>query len=94
MWKTCAQSHRFGLGRLGGGGYHWGGGVGEPRTGIIYTYISMYVRKSLHPSIHPSIHACMHACEHAQMHTRMQIILLYVGGVCRWVGRQAGRQVR
>ena len=36
MWKTCAQSHRFGLGRVGGGGYH-GGGVGEPRTGIIYT---------------------------------------------------------
>ena len=35
MWKTCAQSHRFGLGRVGGG-YHWGGGVGEPRTGIIY----------------------------------------------------------
>ena len=26
---------RFGEG--GGGGYHWGGGVGEPRTGIIYT---------------------------------------------------------
>ena len=35
MWKKCAQSHRFGLGRVGGGGYHWGG-VGEPRTGIIY----------------------------------------------------------
>ena len=29
MWKTCAQSHRFGLGRVGGGGYHGGGsGVG------------------------------------------------------------------
>ena len=24
------------LGEGGGGGYHWGGGVGEPRTGIIY----------------------------------------------------------
>ena len=35
MWKTCAQSHRFGLGRVGGG-IPWGG-VGEPRTGIIYT---------------------------------------------------------
>ena len=23
--------------QLGGGGYHGGGGVGEPRTGIIYT---------------------------------------------------------
>ena len=43
MWKTCAQSHRFGLGRVGGG-YHWGGGgVGEPRTGIIYIYICVYV---------------------------------------------------
>ena len=37
MWKTCAQSHRFGLGRVGGGGIPLGGGgVGEPRTGIIY----------------------------------------------------------
>ena len=37
MWKKCAQSHNFGLGRVGGGGgYHWGGGVGEPRTGIIH----------------------------------------------------------
>ena len=36
MWEKCAQSHSFGLGRVGGGGYHWGGGVGEPRTGIIY----------------------------------------------------------
>ena len=35
MWKTCAQSHRFGLGRVGGD--TMGGGVGEPRTGIIYT---------------------------------------------------------
>ena len=34
MWKTCAQSHRFGLGRVG---------VGEPRTGIIYIYIYMCV---------------------------------------------------
>ena len=41
MWKKCAQSHRFGLGRVGGwgGGIPWGGGVGERRTGIIYTPI-------------------------------------------------------
>ena len=39
MWKTCAQSHRFGLGRVGGGIPLGGGGVGEPRTGIIYIYI-------------------------------------------------------
>ena len=44
MWKTCAQSHRFGLGRVGGGGggYHWGGGGGsanrEPGS-YIYVYI-------------------------------------------------------
>ena len=47
MWKKCAQSHSFGLGRVGGGGdYHRGGGVGEPRTGItyIYIYIHMYIR--------------------------------------------------
>ena len=36
MWKTCAQSHRFGLGGWGGGDTIGGGGVGEPRTGIIY----------------------------------------------------------
>ena len=37
MWKKCAQSHRFGLGRVGGIplGRGGGGGVGEPRTGII-----------------------------------------------------------
>ena len=40
MWKTCAQSHRFGLGRVGGGGDTiGGGGVGEPRTGIIYNVV-------------------------------------------------------
>ena len=44
MWEKCAQSHSFGLGRVGGGGgYHWGGGVGEPRTGIIYIYIYTYI---------------------------------------------------
>ena len=37
MWEKCAQSHSFGLGRVGGGGIPLGGGVGEPRTGIIYT---------------------------------------------------------
>ena len=44
MWKTCAQSHRFGLGGWGGGGYHWGG-VGEPRTGIIYIYMYIYIER-------------------------------------------------
>ena len=30
MWEKCAQSHSFGLGRVGGGGgYHWGGGGGR-----------------------------------------------------------------
>ena len=42
MWKKCAQSHRFGLGRVGGGDTI-GGGVGEPRTGIIYIYIYIYI---------------------------------------------------
>ena len=40
MWKTCAQSHRFGLGRVGGGIPLGGGGVGEPRNrDHIYTYV-------------------------------------------------------
>ena len=39
MWEKHAQSQSFGIfgpGRAGGGGYHGGGGVGEPRTGIIH----------------------------------------------------------
>ena len=47
MWKTCAQSHRFGLGRVGGGGgIPWGGGSAnrEPASYIyIYIYISVCV---------------------------------------------------
>ena len=47
MWKTCAQSHRFGLGRVGGGGgIPFGGGGGsanrEPGS-YIHTYVYMYV---------------------------------------------------
>ena len=52
MWKTCAQSHRFGLGRVGGGGIPWGGGVGEPRTGIIYIYISVCVYICIYIYVH------------------------------------------
>ena len=36
MWKKCAQSHRFGLGRVGGRGYHWGGGGSANRE---YVYM-------------------------------------------------------
>ena len=36
MWKTCAQSHRFGLGRVGwGGGGDTFGGVGEPGSYMV-----------------------------------------------------------
>ena len=39
MWQKCAQSHSFGLGRVGGGDTIGGGGVvGQPRTGIIYAF--------------------------------------------------------
>ena len=39
MWKKCAQSHRFGLGRVGGAGIPLGGGVGEPRICVhVYMY--------------------------------------------------------
>ena len=42
-----SQSHRFGLGRVGGWGggdtIGGGGGVGEPRTGIIYVYLKSSV---------------------------------------------------
>ena len=49
MWKKCAQSHRFGLGRWEGGGgdtIGGGGGVGEPRTGIIYTLKRLFKAES------------------------------------------------
>ena len=49
MWKKCAQSHRFGLGRVGVGDTIGGGGVGEPRTGIIYTFIHDVLLESLDP---------------------------------------------
>ena len=70
MWKTCAQSHRFGLGRVEGGGDTIGGGVGEPRTGIIYMYFChckyvceyVYIKKYLyiHIYIYMHIYMCMH----------------------------------
>ena len=37
MWKKCAQSHSFGLGRVGVGVFD------EPRTGIIYIYICIFI---------------------------------------------------
>ena len=50
MWKTCAQSHRFGLGRVGGGGKPLGGGGGrrtENRDHICYDYGIRSARPSL-----------------------------------------------
>ena len=45
-WKRCAQSHRFGLGRVGGwGGIPLGGGGSANRTpgSYIYIYVRMYI---------------------------------------------------
>ena len=39
MWKTCAQSHRFGLGRVGGGG---GSANREPGS-YIYIYVDSWI---------------------------------------------------
>ena len=36
MWKTCAQSHRFGLGRVGGGDTIGGGGRRTENRDHIY----------------------------------------------------------
>ena len=46
MWKTCAQSHRFGLGRVGGGGYHWGGGGSANREPGSYMDSLGYVKQN------------------------------------------------
>ena len=53
MCKKCAQSHRFGLGSGGGGIPLGGGGVGEPRTGIIYSLF--WVMQRLHIWYHYGI---------------------------------------
>ena len=61
MWKTCAQSHRFGLGRVvGGGGIPLvGGGGGGRRTenpGIIYRNLRASLNlflSALHPYCMP-----------------------------------------
>ena len=45
MWEKCAQSHSFGLGRVGGGGYHWGGGGRRTENrDHIYIYIFFFFR--------------------------------------------------
>ena len=46
MCQKRAQS-QIRLGEWGRGGYHWGGGVGEPRTLIIYIYIYISLSLSL-----------------------------------------------
>ena len=40
MWEKCAQSHSFGLGRVGGGGYHWVGGGSANREPGSYILLS------------------------------------------------------
>ena len=43
MWKKCAQSHSFGLGRVGGDTIGGGGGVGGRRTGsYMHKYMGRY----------------------------------------------------
>ena len=78
------------LGEGGGGGIPLGGGgVGEPRTGIIYaiyiyiyiclsTYIHTYINPSLHPSIHPSIHI-QSILEH------IRVYYMYILCVCVYI---------
>ena len=67
MWEKCAQSHSFGLGRVGGG-IPLGGGVGEPRTGIIYMYfchckyVCEYVYIKIYLYIHIYIYICIYIC--------------------------------
>ena len=48
MEKVCTVTQiRLGEVGRGGGGYHWGGGgVGEPRTGIIYTLKRLFKAES------------------------------------------------
>ena len=47
MWKTCAQSHRFGLGRVGGGDTIGGGGGRRTENrDHIYIYVYIYIYSS------------------------------------------------
>ena len=49
MWKTCAQSHRFGLGRVGGGDTIWGGGGSANREPGSYDPVYIYISQILKP---------------------------------------------
>ena len=51
MWKKCAQSHRFGLWRVGGGGDTIGGGSANREPGS-YIYIYIYIYLYIHIHIH------------------------------------------
>ena len=57
MWKTCAQSHRFGLGRVGGGRGDTIGGGGGRRTenrDHIYIYILLFFTYLYHNVVQTS----------------------------------------
>ena len=54
MWKTCAQSHRFGLGRVGGGGIPLGGGGGRRTENRDHIYIYGEGEKELYVCINIS----------------------------------------
>ena len=40
-----------------------GAGVGEPRTGIINTYMIMYIHIRSHRHRHKQIHTLLHVCQ-------------------------------
>ena len=78
--KKRAQSHRFGLGSVGGGGYHWGGGgsVNREPGSYIHTHISMMAKYMavrvccvyayVHTCQNKSTHVCESICAHTHTH--------------------------
>ena len=89
MENVCTVTQiRLGEGGWGGG-YHWGGGVGEPRTGIIYMYFChckyvceyVYIKLYLYIHIYIYMHIYIYIYVHAYVYknificTYIQIIL-------------------
>ena len=78
----------------GGGGIPLGGGVGEPRTGIIYIYISVCVYVYMFIYTYVYIYVCMDACMSLHLSLYIYIYTCMYKRVVQAIRRcEAGLQV-
>ena len=66
MWKKCVQSHRFGLGRVGGGGHTIGGVGGGSANREPGSYICRFLYTYTYTCTH--IKACICTVSYVQKH--------------------------